>query len=149
MNFQQTLQVPYYLDLEVKVSATIWSNLQQGSIMTCHCISWDLDDGDAMQASSNIALGVLLDNVTVEQAFQLVNDTAEKESQFHGLGKRHIPKEASGSFHSWPPSPEQLSLFSFLYRITFVIDRTSHHDGSGAICLGRFEFLHPGIWRRP
>jgi hypothetical protein len=82
---KQKLTVPY-LDLEVEVSATRWSYLQ-GTIMTYHRISWDFD-GYAMQALSKIALGVLQDNLTVEEAFQLINDT-ENESQFHGLEKAY------------------------------------------------------------
>lgn len=86
---KQKLNVPH-LDLEVEVSATRWSYLQ-GTIMTYHRISWHFD-GRAMQALSKIALGVLQDNVTVEEAFHLVNDT-ENESQFHGLekGYRNFP----------------------------------------------------------
>ena len=82
---RQKLNVPE-LELEIETSATRWSYLQ-GTLMVYHRIACDFD-GYAMQSLSKIALGVLADNVTVDEAFQLINET-EKESQFKGLEKHY------------------------------------------------------------
>ena len=81
---RQKLNVPE-LELEIEVNATRWSYLQ-GTFMVYHRIACDFD-GYAMQSLSKIALGVLEENITVDEAFVLINET-EKEEQFQGL-ERH------------------------------------------------------------
>lgn len=60
------------LDFEIEVGATRWSH-QQGRWMTYHRLAADYD-GSAMQTLSKIALGVLEDSLTVEQALGEIND---------------------------------------------------------------------------
>jgi uncharacterized membrane protein YjjB (DUF3815 family) len=82
---RQKLNV-HALDLELEVSATRWTYLQ-GTLMVYHRIAWDFD-GYAMQSLSKIALGVLEDNITVREAFHLIDET-EKETQFTSFEKHY------------------------------------------------------------
>ena len=77
--FQTKLNVPD-LELELEVNATRWTYLQ--GLITCyHTIAWDFD-GYAMEQLSKIALGVIEDLISLEEALQKINDVEESEKNF-------------------------------------------------------------------
>jgi hypothetical protein len=81
---RKKLSVPD-LELELEVSATLWS-YQQGTLMVYHRIAWDFD-GDGMNVLSRIALGVLEDKITPTEGLKKIQESEDESVGFFRFTK--------------------------------------------------------------